>query len=142
MKSPVLLLYNLSGEKASKIAFAAMRNGVRLRPVSPSEYGCSLGFLCGLETAAQSDQPDEALTPNAPTAPFRDEMLVMAFFSDAQISAFLGTLRRLKAPSVALKAILTDTNQAWDSLELNRQLSMERDALACAGKPLHQAAKA
>mgnify|MGYP001566440801 FL=1 len=37
MKQPVLLCYNLSGEKMQKIRLAAMRLKIRVRPVEKDE---------------------------------------------------------------------------------------------------------
>lgn len=51
---PMLLCYNLSGEKASKIRFAAMRLRILLRDVRPDEYGLTLNDLCGLETGGEN----------------------------------------------------------------------------------------
>lgn len=51
---PTLLCYHLSGEKASKIRFAAMRLRILLRDVKPEEYGWTLNALCGLEEAGES----------------------------------------------------------------------------------------
>ena len=69
---PTLLCYNLSGEKASKIRFAAMRLRVLLRDVRPDEYGLTLNDLCGLETGGENVPCEET---------FPDEMLVMAGFT-------------------------------------------------------------
>ena len=66
---PMLLCYNLSGEKASKIRFAAMRLRILLRDVRPDEYGLTLNALCGLETGGENVPCEET---------FPDEMLVMA----------------------------------------------------------------
>ena len=41
MKQPVLLCYNLSGEKMQKIRLAAMRLKIRVRPVEKDEYAQS-----------------------------------------------------------------------------------------------------
>ena len=49
MKQPVLLCYNLSGEKMQKIRLAAMRLKIRVRPVEKDEYAQTVAALCGLE---------------------------------------------------------------------------------------------
>ena len=69
---PTLLCYNLSGEKASKIRFAAMRLRVLLRYVRPDEYGLTLNDLCGLETGGENvpcadrDQRSVGFLPSVP----------------------------------------------------------------------------
>ena len=48
MKQPILLCYNLEGERLNRIRLAAMRLKIRVRPVKKEEYGKALGALCGL----------------------------------------------------------------------------------------------
>ena len=45
MKPPVLLTYNLRGERAAKIRMVAMRFRVRLRDVERREYARTLAEL-------------------------------------------------------------------------------------------------
>ena len=68
MKQPVLLCYNLTGEKMQKIRLAAMRLKIRVRPVEKAEYAQTIAALCGAE-----DVHEAAYTG----AGFEDEMLVM-----------------------------------------------------------------
>ena len=123
MKQPVLLMYNLSGDRARAIAMAAMRLKIRVRRVEPGEYGLPLAVLCGLDAAA-----GEAESRTQPS-PFEDEMLVMALFPAGMMSAFLQAMRRMGIAPVALKAVLTPTNTAWDSARLREELSREREAI-------------
>lgn len=86
MKQPVLLCYNLSGEKMQKIRLAAMRLKIRVRPVEKDEYAQTVAALCGLE-----EKTDAAYVG----AGFEDEMLVMANFPAGMMNAFLGLFRRM-----------------------------------------------
>ena len=88
MRQPVLLCYNLKDESFRKVRLAAMRFKIRIRPVSPSEYGETLAALCGMEPPAGLPAPGT----------FADEMLVMAHLSSLQASQFLQSLRRLGVP--------------------------------------------
>ena len=106
MKQPVLLCYNLTGEKMQKIRLAAMRLKIRVRPVEKAEYAQTIAALCGAEDAREA-----AYTG----AGFEDEMLVMANFPAGMMNTFLGLFRRMGIAPVALKAMLTPTNAAWDS---------------------------
>ena len=87
MKQPVLLCYNLSGEKMQKIRLAAMRLKIRVRPVEKDEYAQTVAALCGLE-----EKTDAAYVG----AGFEDEMLVMANFPAGMMNAFLGLFRRMR----------------------------------------------
>ena len=123
MKPPVLVCFNLHGDRANHIRLLAMRFTIRVRLVKPEEHGQTLAALCGLEA------PEDA--PPA-TAPVTEEMLVLGNFTPELINAFLGGFRQAKIPPVELKAVLTDTNARWNAATLCAQLSEERDALAAA----------
>ncbi len=128
MKPAVLLCYNLTGEKNRKIKVLAMRHAIRIRAVKPEEYGETLAALCGQEALQQKPQPNEAFT---------DEMLVLAHFTPDLLNQFLYGFRKNGIAPVALKAMLTDTNAKWDSVELHKELSMEHEAMANGAKPAH-----
>ena len=133
MKQPVLLMYNLSGERARAISMAAMRLKIRVRRVAAEEYGLPLAILCGLEDAPEQ----QAQT----AAPFEDEMLVMALFPAGMMNAFLQAMRRMSIAPVALKAVLTPTNAAWDSVRLREELAREREAIYAGVSAAHGASQ-
>ena len=64
-------------------------------------------------------------------------MFVLCGFSQPMVNAFLTLLKVTRLPAIALKAVLTETNQGWNSLELHEELQKEREALQ-SGKPLHE----
>ena len=128
MKQPVLLCYNLSGERARGVRMAAMRLKVRVREVRKDEYALPVGSLCGLEKPRQ--MPEAA-------GDFSDEMLVMAFFPAGMMNLFLQTMRRTGVGHIALKAVLTETNARWDSLRLHEELAREREALTAGEAAAH-----
>ena len=115
-----LLLYNIGKDKLPKIQFILLKLGLRARQVSPAEYAQPIGYLAGIEGFAPNRE--------APEAPFSGEMLVMAGLSSQQFSALLNALRQNRC-TVALKAVLTETNAAWSSARLHRELSAEHEAL-------------
>lgn len=129
MKQPVLLCYNLSGEKMQKIRLAAMRLKIRVRPVEEDEYAQTVAALCGLE-----EKTDAAYVG----AGFEDEMLVMANFPAGMMNAFLGLFRRMGIAPVALKAMLTPTNAAWNSEKLHAEIADEHQAMMNGKEKRHQ----
>ena len=129
MKQPVLLCYNLGGEKMQKIRLAAMRLRIRIRPVEKNEYAQTIAALCGLE-----EKNDAAYAG----AGFEDEMLVMANFPAGMMNTFLGLFRRMGIAPVALKAMLTPTNAAWDSEKLHEEIAGEHQAMMNGEAKLHQ----
>ena len=129
MKQPVLLCYNLSGEKMQKIRLAAMRLKIRVRPVEKDEYAQTVAALCGLE-----EKTDAAYVG----AGFEDEMLVMANFPAGMMNAFLGLFRRMGIAPVELKAMLTPTNAAWNSEKLHAEIAGEHQAMMNGKEKRHQ----
>lgn len=129
MKQPVLLCYNLSGENMQKIRLAAMRLKIRVRPVEKDEYAQTVAALCGLE-----EKTDAAYVG----AGFEDEMLVMANFPAGMMNAFLGLFRRMGIAPVALKAMLTPTNAAWNSEKLHAEIAGEHQAMMNGKEKRHQ----
>lgn len=117
MKQPVLLAYNMEGERLKKLTGLCMRLKIRLRVVEHTEFGHPLASFVGLDATA--------VEKNAAENAFSDEMLVMAYFPRPLLSQFLDTWRKEGMHPVALKAVLTETNSRWDSFALHRELSEE-----------------
>ncbi len=111
-----------------KIRLAAMRLKIRVRPVEKAEYAQTIAALCGAEDA------QAAYTG----AGFEDEMLVMANLSGGMMNTFLGLFRRMGIAPVALKAMLTPTNAAWDSEKLHEELAGEHRAMTSGEGKRHQ----
>ena len=118
-----VLLYNLPKEKLTKIRFVLLKLGLEGRVVSPEDYALPLGALAGIEGFPVTSEAAEASQES-----FSVEMLVMCNLSSQQFSAFLNALRQNRC-TVALKAVLTETNAAWDSFRLHRELLAEHEAL-------------
>ena len=115
-----VLLYNIGKDKLPKLQFILFQLGLRGREVSPAEYARPIGDLAGLEgfDTAETDAGE----------PFAGEMLVLCGLSSAQFGAFLNALRQNRC-TVALKAVLTETNAAWSAARLYRELAAEHAAL-------------
>ena len=64
---------------------------------------------------------------------FTDELLLLVDFTGPQLNAFLEGFRRNHIPPVALKAVLTQTNQDWLPIALRAELLREREAIAQGG---------
>ncbi len=122
-----VLLYNFTDpERRMRIRLCLHRLGIACTEVVPEEQGHPLGLLLGLDGYA----PGEA------AAPFTEEMLVMYALSREQFSGLLESLRRSGVP-VALKAVVTETNIAWSSGRLHRELAAEHAAMAARGRSVH-----
>ena len=120
MNHPMVLLYNLDNPKGAKIRRMALPLGLRTRLVTPAEYGLTLGAL------VEGEAPETPWTGEG----FEDELLLLVNCPGPLLDRFLQGFRRNKIPPVALKAVLTPTNRAWNSLQLREELSRERAAIA------------
>lgn len=121
---PTVLLYNFTDTKRKiMIQQALMPLGFRLRAVKKEEYGLPVGKLAGIkeldiEVADLTDDMD-----------FSDEMAVMAGFTSAQIDAFIYALRKKGVGKIDYKAVLTQYNMRWNSVELYREIKKEHEEM-------------
>ena len=110
-----VLLYQIKGTKTAVLLKPVLlKLGIRVRIVEPEQYLQSIGFLAGNKAFAESPEAYDG-------AGFDEPMMVMAGFSERKLDLFLTEMRRKKVPPIALKAIVTTQNQAWNSLQLYRE---------------------
>ena len=112
-------MYNCSGEEFSKLRqiFAMLR--LRMRVVEPDRYHIPLE-----ELARGKGEPGEAADP------LPEPMLVFCGLPPALLNQVLEVIRAAKLPPIPLKAVLTETNQEWDTKQLLEELMKEREAIA------------
>ncbi len=121
MQIPTVFLYQIPPKKLSQLRVIGTRMKLRVRVVKPEEFILPLGVLTGTISAQDAAAGEET--------PFSDEMLVMAGLSPAQMDLFLNRLRQGKGTSVALKAVVTPTNETWTAYESHRKLTAEHAAM-------------
>lgn len=115
--------YSYKGTKtAALLKPVLLKLGIRVRIVEPEQYLQSIGFLAGNKAFAESPEAYDG-------AGFEEPMMVMAGFSERKLDLFLTEMRRKKVPPIALKAIVTTQNQAWNSLQLYRELKEEHEKM-------------
>ncbi len=114
-----VLMYGCSGDRFSKLKqiFAMLR--LRMRMVEPDRYHVPLE-----ELAQGRGEPGE----NAEALP--EPMLVFCYLPKALLNQVLEVMRVAKLPPIPLKAVLTETNQTWDTMQLYHELLQEREAIA------------
>lgn len=122
-----LLLYNLEKRKSIEIKNLCRKMNIEYSDVEKSDYGYKLGYLLGIsDDISKSESGD-----------FNEEMLLLVDFNNAILDLFLSLLRKKKC-TVALKAVLTDTNRNFTSYELFSEISREHEAMK-KGEKYHQA---
>ena len=118
--TPTLLTWRLPAKKAAKARMLAMKSGIRVIPIETWQYLQPLGSFTGECGSMESLYDGEG---------FFEEMLLFAHFPETLLSRFLQSWKSAGLPPVTLKAVLTDTNRDWNSLELHEQLVEERDSI-------------
>lgn len=119
-----VLLYNLDGsERARKIKFILVRMGVRIKNIKKEDYLKPIGALAGVPGIEPGDSCYDG--PG-----FTEEMLVMKGFTGRQIDEMIMSFRKEKLKKINLKAVLTDTNQTWDSMTLYENLRDEHEEMS------------
>lgn len=115
---PTVLLYNIPLSAQVQLEEMCREIGAAARVVEPARQGLTLGALVGL-------LPEKTTQERVP-----GQMLVMAYFDQDMLNAFLQGFRRRQIPPIPRKAMLTLTNTAWTGPQLYAELSREMDAMA------------
>ena len=114
-----VLMYQCSAPEFSKLKqiFAMLR--LRMRVVEPDRYHVPL-----LELSQGKGEPGEN------TEPLPEAMLVFCYLPQALLNQVLEVIRLSKLPPIPLKAVMTETNRSWNTLQLHEELLKEREAMA------------
>lgn len=123
MKETILLYHFSDPERLSRVKQALLPLGMRLKAVKKEEYLQPIGYLAGVKEI-------EPVEEQYGGEEFEKEMMVMAGLSSARVDAVILGLRKAGAGRVDYKAVLTPTNQYWDSLHLYREISREHAAMS------------
>ena len=114
---PTVFLYNLPLPTKAAVEGLCREIGAEPRTVEEARQGLTLGALVGL----LPELPGRERVPG--------EMLVMAYFDQKMLDAFLQGLRQKKVPPIPRKAMLTLANTPWTGLQLYRELSREMEEM-------------
>lgn len=117
-----VLLYNLAGtQRGRKLKFILVQLGARIKNVEKEEYLKPIGEL--LKTVPVSEPPVYE------GEGFSEEMLVMDGFTERQIDELSMRMRKCKLERIDLKAVVTETNQNWNSIELYKEIKKEHEQM-------------
>ncbi|MDF2609621.1 MAG: hypothetical protein K0R92_1095 [Lachnospiraceae bacterium] len=117
-----VLLYNFDTEKLKKIKLVLIRMGIKIKIITKDLYLQSIGYLAGMKGFEKSEEiyKEEG---------FHDEMLVMKGFTSSRIDELLKLLKKNGVERIHLKAVLTEYNQNWNSIELYKELKDEHEQM-------------
>lgn len=119
----MILFYNLDNETGKSLKLICVKNKIKIKNVTKSQYRETLGALAGL-----SDAGGIIDAPSAQTD-FSDEMLVFCNFDNRLLDTFLLEIKKNRLKRIALKAVLTEQNISWDSCTLHAELVKEHEAM-------------
>ena len=118
-----VLVYNMEGgNKGRMVKLICMQMGIRIKVVDKSQYMKPIGELAGLKEITGQGQ-DESYEGEG----FTDEMLIMCGLTGSRIDQLLDSFRRQKLERIALKAVLTEHNKTWNSIQLHDELRREHE---------------
>lgn len=118
-----VLVYNMEGgNKGRMVKLICMQMGIRIKTVDKSQYMKPIGELAGLKEITGQGQ-DESYEGEG----FTDEMLIMCGLTGSRIDQLLDSFRRQKLERIALKAVLTEHNKTWNSIQLHDELCREHE---------------
>lgn len=120
MRAGTILMYNCSGPEFSKLRQIFAMLHLRMRPVEPEQYSLPLSDLM----EGKGEPSAEAVEP------IPESMLVFCGLGDMLLHQVLEVIRLAKLPPIPLKAVLTDSNREWDTLQLRTELLGEQQAIA------------
>ena len=114
----MVLLYHFEGIRLAQAHKALEKLPFRIREVKKEESGYPLGDLAGLPGILPLGKVYEG-------PQLEQEMVVFAGFIGDDIDKALDAFRQNGLAGVGLKAVLTETNQVWSSLQLFEELKKE-----------------
>ncbi|QNM05923.1 DUF3783 domain-containing protein [Qiania dongpingensis] len=118
-----VLLYNFSGtDTGQKLKSVLLQMRVRIKLVEPDQYLEPIGWLAGIKAIPPTGEVYKG-------SGFPEQMLVMRGFTGNRIDELLQLLRRYEIPPILLKAVVTEHNKYWNSLELHEELQKEHAAM-------------
>lgn len=122
--SATALLYNLNqSEQGKKIKFILIQMGIRIKNIAPEDYLKPVGALAGIPGFEPSDTVYEG-------EGFLEEMMVLKDFTERQLDEMMFRFRKEKVEKVNLKAVITPTNQTWNSLKLYEEIKKEHEQMS------------
>ncbi len=132
-RETVLYYYSPGNEeKVRRVKSVLVRLGIRIKNITLEQFGEQVGTLSGLVAFPGKWETDRKGQENSekeqlPADP-AEEVLVLCNFTTAALDGLFRELRKCHA-EVALKAVLTETNQAWTFSKLYEEVRREHEAL-------------
>ncbi|AWI04515.1 DUF3783 domain-containing protein [Clostridium drakei] len=120
---PTILLFNITDKaRYDGVIKAALPLRVKIKKINREEYLQPIGYLVGkkdIEPALEKyDGPE-----------LGDEMLLFSDLAGTKLNQLLLSLKK-SAVRINLKAVLTQNNEKWNTIQLYEELKKEHEALS------------
>lgn len=123
-----MLLYGLEKKKEEAVKKLCLQLGIKVKHISPEQFHLPVGMLSVIRNAGTANSPYR-MPPLANPAPSEipEEMMIMDGFSSERMERFLERMKKMGISGIALKAVVTEFNKNWDSVQLYRELKTEHE---------------
>ena len=128
MKETVLLINFKNDSRLREIQMVLFLMKIKMKLVEQKEYLQPVGALVGVEGIERTEALYEG-------EPLEREMMVLAGFSDNRLNQFLYLMKKSKIQRVDYKAVVTETNQNWNIVDLYAELKREHEAFQAMKRP-------
>ncbi|HWT26785.1 MAG TPA: DUF3783 domain-containing protein [Mobilitalea sp.] len=118
MRQTVLLFNIYEKERCESITRALLPLGIRIKKINKEDYLQPVGYLAGIK----SINPIEDIYDGKE---LEGEMLFMANMGSRDVDNLIIAFRKSKLSPVSHKAVLTESNQYWNALQLFDELHKE-----------------
>ncbi|NLK26959.1 MAG: DUF3783 domain-containing protein [Clostridiales bacterium] len=118
MKASVLLFNFQEKSRIQSITRALLPLGIRIKRIKKEEYLQPLGYLAGVKEINPVDELYKG-------EDLETEMLLMAGITGTKVDEVLLAIRKSGVGRINHKAVLTLTNQYWNTLQLYEELCKE-----------------
>lgn len=115
---PQIIFLNVSDEKIKKLKPVLGLMGIRITVIDGSRLNDTVGYIAYPDMFENSPADEK-------TQEFNDEFMLLCGMDSKTLDAVLNFMRGAKQ-SVALKAMLTETNSRWSLSRLISEISAER----------------
>jgi len=114
-----VLLYNFEKKDYwNKMKMVFLKMGIKIRKIEKEDYLQPIGALAKIKDIERREEIYEGDT-------FEKELMIMNGFTRQRLDELLLQLRKNDVPRIPLKAVVTDTNKYWTSLDLYKEIVQE-----------------
>ncbi len=130
MAKEQVLLYHFCKEKKEAIEKICLQLGIKVNNIQVEQYHLPIGILIigNFETKKKIVEKHN-IDYDKKTEEILEEMMIMDGFSSSRMDRFLERIKQAGISEIKLKAIVTEYNKNWNSVQLYQELKAEQRKL-------------